>query len=655
MKTLKTICALLLISGTIYSQSPQSFKYQAVIRDATGLVVPDQNVGIRISILQGSVSGPSVYEETHAPTTNSFGLVNLEIGGGSVVSGDFAAIPWGTDQFFVQIELDETGGTNYQLMGVSQLLSVPYALYAEKAGITDSTLWKISMNDIYYDDGNVRVGTGTVNSVGRLQVMSDTTATVNDVIFSVQNAAGDTVFAVYQEGVRIWVSDDTTGSKATGSRGGFAVGGFNPSKALTNEYLRVTPDSVRIYIEDGSGGSKATGSRGGFAVGGFNPSKAFTNEYLRVTEDSSRVWTNGNGGFQIQDIATGSTNYLNLTPENYFIGHEAGINNVNGLFNSVLGYRGGSNLTVGDSNVFIGFYSGYNETNGYNNIYIGTNTGYGHAGVFNNVAIGNGAFEFGSLGTGNTIMGYQSGSKMTGDGNLCLGYKSGDMGFFTGSWNVILGHMCGREITTGYSNTIVGSESGYHITTGTKNVIFGYKSGYETLIGIKNVYIGNNAGYNNNGQCNVFIGNNSGYGSSVSDGSYNVFFGNECGRSITTASDNIAIGSGAAFNLTTGTKNVFLGNDAGFSNTIGVNNVFLGPGSGYFETGSNKLYIANSNTTEPLIFGDFIENKVTITDVLNLRPRSSFPPIPVNGDLFYNSTDHHIYCYVNGVWKQLDN
>ncbi|MFH2096642.1 MAG: hypothetical protein ABIJ16_13110, partial [Bacteroidota bacterium] len=75
-KKIVFIC-LSLISIYCISQSPQSFRYQAVVRDATGLVVPDQNVGIRISILQGSVSGPSVYEETHAPVTNSFGLVNL--------------------------------------------------------------------------------------------------------------------------------------------------------------------------------------------------------------------------------------------------------------------------------------------------------------------------------------------------------------------------------------------------------------------------------------------------------------------------------------------------------------------------------------------------------------------------------------------------
>lgn len=282
MKKLLLILIILTgISFYSFSQVPQGFNYQAVVRNSLGAVIENQNVSIKIDILQSSSSGTSVYSEEHSATTNQFGLVNLEIGGGTVLSGDFATINWGEDIYFLRIEVDVTGGTNYQLMGVSQLLTVPYAMYAQNSA--DSSLWELNGSNIYYDAGNVGVGTITPN--GRLQVNSDTTAGINDVIFSVLNANGDTVLAVYQEGVRIWVSDDTTGAKANGSRGGFAVGGFNPTKSNTEvEYLRVTPDSVRIYIEEGSSGTKANGSRGGFAVGGYSPTKAMnmTDYYMNV-------------------------------------------------------------------------------------------------------------------------------------------------------------------------------------------------------------------------------------------------------------------------------------------------------------------------------------------------------------------------------------
>ncbi|MBU0765475.1 MAG: hypothetical protein KJ607_11635, partial [Bacteroidetes bacterium] len=98
------------------------------------------------------------------------------------------------------------------------------------------------------------------------------------------NSDGDTVFAVYSQGVRIYVADDTT-SKASGNKAGFAVGGFSLSKGLTNEFFRVTPDSVRVYINET--GTKAGVNRGGFAVGGFSLSKDVTDYYFNIEQSSS--------------------------------------------------------------------------------------------------------------------------------------------------------------------------------------------------------------------------------------------------------------------------------------------------------------------------------------------------------------------------------
>lgn len=116
-------------------QSPERLSYQAVIRDASGNLVANQSVGMRITIVKGSATGTAVYIETQKRSTNASGLVILEIGGGSPVSGNMASVNWGQGPFFIKTETDLAGGTNYQLIGTSQLLSVPYSLYAQSAAL----------------------------------------------------------------------------------------------------------------------------------------------------------------------------------------------------------------------------------------------------------------------------------------------------------------------------------------------------------------------------------------------------------------------------------------------------------------------------------------------------------------------------------------
>jgi uncharacterized protein (TIGR02145 family) len=118
------VCAIII---DVSSQSPQKISYQAVIRDADNVLVTSHAIGMRISILQGSASGMVIYTETQTPTTNENGLVSIEIGGGT----GFDAINWAAGSCFLKTETDPTGGTNYTISGTSQLLSVPYALYAK--------------------------------------------------------------------------------------------------------------------------------------------------------------------------------------------------------------------------------------------------------------------------------------------------------------------------------------------------------------------------------------------------------------------------------------------------------------------------------------------------------------------------------------------
>ncbi|MBN1159272.1 MAG: hypothetical protein JXA61_07810 [Bacteroidales bacterium] len=158
MRRILLLIACLAFAAVIAAQAPESFKYQAVVRNAAGSILADQNVNFRISILQGSASGTVSYSETHATTTNAFGLVNLEIGNGTVESGSFASIDWGGDEYFVKVEIDPAGGTTYTHMGTSQLLSVPYALHAKTVETGDNWGTDVANTDATLD-GNGTSGT----------------------------------------------------------------------------------------------------------------------------------------------------------------------------------------------------------------------------------------------------------------------------------------------------------------------------------------------------------------------------------------------------------------------------------------------------------------------------------------------------------------
>jgi hypothetical protein len=134
-QTKHLITGLALVLSTLaFSQAPQKMSYQAVIRNSTNALVTNSAVSMRISILQGSATGNAVYVETQFGNTNANGLFTTEIGGGSVVFGNFSTIDWATGPYFVKTDTDPNGGANYSISGTAQLVSVPYALYAANSG-----------------------------------------------------------------------------------------------------------------------------------------------------------------------------------------------------------------------------------------------------------------------------------------------------------------------------------------------------------------------------------------------------------------------------------------------------------------------------------------------------------------------------------------
>lgn len=171
MRKLFFLVLFLQLTLNVFSQVPQKMSYQSVVRNSSGVLVANSPVKIRISILKGSTSGTAVYVETHSVTTNANGLASLEIGTGTINSGNFSNINWSNSSYFLKTETDPTGGSNYTISGTNQLLSVPYALYAEKAG---NSYWKPYTSGIYYNAGRVGIGT-TPNPIVPLTILDNNT------------------------------------------------------------------------------------------------------------------------------------------------------------------------------------------------------------------------------------------------------------------------------------------------------------------------------------------------------------------------------------------------------------------------------------------------------------------------------------------------
>ncbi|HXA02744.1 MAG TPA: collagen-like protein [Cytophagaceae bacterium] len=135
MKKLLFLVSLISISvQLLFAQTPQKMSYQAVLRNSSNNLITSAAIGMRVSILQGSATGSSVYTETQTTTTNTNGLASIAIGTGTIVSGNFSTIDWSTGPYFIKTETDPSGGTAYSITSTTQLMSVPYALYAEKSG-----------------------------------------------------------------------------------------------------------------------------------------------------------------------------------------------------------------------------------------------------------------------------------------------------------------------------------------------------------------------------------------------------------------------------------------------------------------------------------------------------------------------------------------
>jgi uncharacterized protein YneR len=603
---LASIFVLLFCSSA--AQVPQGINYQALARDASNNPIASQTIQVRLTVLSSLAPEVIQWEELHSSVlTNANGLFTLVLGSGArqITSAVtlFSDIDWNVPEIYLRTHV--TYESLEHLMGTSRLMAVPYALTA----------------------GDIS------GSLKKLNVLGET-AVMDEPLFEVKNKDNKTVFAVYNEGVRVYVDDGA--SKAV--KGGFAIGSFDEVKGY-QEYFVVNSDCVRVYIDENPG--KAV--KGGFAIGSFDETKAGVQDYLKVSGDSIRFYVSDDpskavkGGFAIGsfDETKGPVgSFTTLTSENYLIGHNSGTQMLGGKYNSFFGYEAGMSNINGSNNVFLGFSSGRTNSSGQSNVFLGNLAGYSNISGSNNVMLGDSA-GYNSKSSFNVFLGRSAGrTNNNGSSNTFIGYRSG-MNNSSGSNNVFLGNLSGFTNSSGAENIFIGSSAGYSNTLGRDNVIMGNSAGMSNTEGCYNLFLGFYAGKNNigsgpagfpgnynvfmgymagrdnqTGQSNVYIANMA--GAKNTSGSFNTFIGRNSGGQMTSGDFNLFLGGQAAEFKTGGNYNVILGPGAGANSTTGSMNVFIGKDAGRDAVGSGLLYIENSDSEVPLIGGDFTNDRLAI-------------------------------------------
>jgi hypothetical protein len=442
------------------SQIPQGFNYQAIARDGSGNILPNTPLQAMIYIQSLSTGGTIFWKELHSSvTTNSFGLFTLVIGTGvrqpASIVASFDLIDWSVSPKYLKTEIYYSG--SWKDMGASQLYSVPYAMTARDL------------------KGTTKLG------------ITGTTANLEEALFEVKNKDGQTVFAVYNEGVRVYVSN---GSKAV--KGGFAVGGFGTDKAETTKYLFVGKDSVRIYLDTNP---LTKGTKSGFAVGGYDLTKGTVQNYLDVSSDSIRMYidksTKGvKGGFAVGgfDMTKGTKErYLNIATD------AGGI--INPAQNRILWYPLKNAFLTGK--ILIQSVSDVGE-NSFASGYTPKAKGmYSQAMGFMPQALGNYSTAIGKNAVAEKVnsFAFGDGANAKGLGSYAFGTNAeaqGDLSFALGSVGVdSSSNSTGRTIAKGYGAFAIGFGS---YSSGQGAITFGVEdtaSGdFSSAIGYRSVAIG---------------------------------------------------------------------------------------------------------------------------------------------------------------------
>jgi hypothetical protein len=269
MKKILLSIALLLSAGiAARAQAPQLLNYQGVARNSTGTPLASVTIGLRLTIHDATAGGTVLYQETQTPPTNGFGLYNANIGAGTVVSGTFSSINWGSGPKYLQVEIDPAGGSSYTNAGTAQLLSAPYSIYSNTAGSVTGGL----------------TGSGTTNYLSK---------------FTSSSALGNS--NVFDNGTTVGIDTSTPTSMAKLQVNGVGVYGSPPywQAGIVANGAPTAGSASGIYGESGWRG-----------VYGRNPGTAIGTQAIGVhgrCEGSS--YTGGGYGVLAEAVGTGPTNY----------------------------------------------------------------------------------------------------------------------------------------------------------------------------------------------------------------------------------------------------------------------------------------------------------------------------------------------------------
>ena len=291
----------------LHAQTPQKINYQAVARDAGGQALAGANLGVKFTFLQGSVTGNIVYEETFSVTTNQLGLYNVQLGDGSPLSGNFNVINWANGPYFVEVAIDPNGGANFAVMGTSELISVPYALFAEDVANKDDA------------DADPNNEIQSLSQSGPLISLSQNGGSVN-----INDADADPNNEIQTLG--------QNGNSVTLSGGGGTISVDDADADPNNELQSVSQSGSMITLSNGGGsfnindndsdpnnelqtvtqsGGTITLSNGGGTVTVDDADADPTNEIQTVSQSGSTLTlSNGGGSFTVDDADADPTNEI---------------------------------------------------------------------------------------------------------------------------------------------------------------------------------------------------------------------------------------------------------------------------------------------------------------------------------------------------------